>query len=166
MRTYVMRRTPNDRPKTARAVFVALCLWLAGCSSEMAPAGSSFVVSTQRAQFYKYGPAQSFGADFVLPKGQRVIMLQRSFGFSKVMTEDGTSGWIASEELAPAPPLPRKSIAGRRGGSGRLYAGPRKSSKVDAVPGDPLFDMSDLPPPMTDEPPLPKPDFRANPKPK
>ena len=165
MQTYAMRRTPNDRTKAACAVFVALCVWLAGCSTEMAPAGSSFVVSTQRAQFYKYGPAQSFGADFVLPKGQRVIMLQRSFGFSKVMTEDGTSGWIASEELAPAPPLPRKSslMAGRRGGSGRMYAGPRKSSKVDAVPGDPLFDMSDLPPPMTDEPALPKPDFRVNP---
>jgi len=162
-----MRKTPNDGPMAALAVLAAFCAWLAGCSSQMAPAGSSFVVSTDRAQFYKYGPAQSFGADFVLPKGQRVIMLQRSFGFSKVMTEDGTSGWIASEEIAPAPPLPRKSIAARRGGSERMYAGQKKSSKVDAVPGVPLFDMTDLPPPMKDEPPLPKPDFRVNPpKPK
>ena len=50
---------------------------LAACSHEVAPPGSRFLVSAQSSQFYKYGPAQSFGADFVLPKGQRVIMLQR-----------------------------------------------------------------------------------------
>ena len=100
---------------------------LAGCSRELAPPGSRFLVSAQSAQFYKYGPAQSFGADFVLPKGQRVIMLDRSFGFSRVMTEDGISGWIASEELTAAPPEPRRAAAkgGRRGiaggGSPRLF---------------------------------------------
>ena len=146
-------------------------LLLSGCSHELAPPGSRFQVSTQNAQFFKYGPAQSFGADFVLPKGQRVIMLERSFGFSRVMTDDGITGWVASEDISPAPPEPKRTVAstGRRGNSGpeRMYSGPRKNSKVDAVPGDPLFDMSDLPPPMTDEAPAPKPKFRTNtPKPK
>ena len=143
---------------------------LAGCAHELAPPGSRFLVSAQSSQFFKYGPAQSFGADFVLPKGQRVIMLQRSFGFSKVMTEDGITGWVASEELAPAPPEPRKAAVkgGRKGGPpDRMFSGPRKNSKVEAVPGDPLFDMSDLPPPMPEEAPAPKPKFRVNaPKPK
>ena len=145
---------------------------LAGCSRELAPPGSRFLVSAQSAQFYKYGPAQSFGADFVLPKGQRVIMLDRSFGFSKVMTDDGITGWIASEELSPAPPEPHRAAVkgGRRGPGGaspRMYSGPRKNSNVEAVPGDPLFDMSDLPPPMPEEVPAPKPNFRVNaPKPK
>ena len=144
---------------------------LAGCSRELAPPGSRFLVSAQSAQFYKYGPAQSFGADFVLPKGQRVIMLDRSFGFSRVMTEDGITGWVAREELSPAPPEPRRVAAkgGRRGAGGpdRMYSGPRKNSNVDSVPGDPLFDMSDLPPPMPEEVPVPKPNFRVNaPKPK
>ena len=151
-------------------------LLLSGCSHELAPPGSRFQVTTPNAQFYKYGPAQSFGADFVLPKGQRVIMLERSFGFSRVMTDDGITGWIASEEIAPAPPEPKKPGAvaakGRRSGGGgggveRMYSGPRKNSKVEAVPGDPLFDMSDLPPPMPEEPVQPKPKFRVNgPKPK
>ena len=146
--------------------------FLASCSKELAPPGSRFLVSAQSAQFFKYGPAQSFGADFVLPKGQRVIMLDRSFGFSRVMTDDGISGWVASEELSPAPPEPRKvaTKGGRRGGGAgpdRLFSGPRKNSKVDSVPGDPLFDMSDLPPPMPEEAELPKPNFRVNaPKPK
>ena len=143
---------------------------LAGCAREIAPPGSRFLVSTQSAQFYKYGPAQSFGADFVLPKGQRIIMLERSFGFSRVMTDDGITGWVASEDISPAPPEPRTSAsaAGRRGAApDRMYSGPRKQSKVEAVPGDPLFDMSDLPPPMPDEPVLPRPKFRVNaPKPK
>jgi hypothetical protein len=126
------------------------------------------MVTVPRAQFYKYGPAQSFGADFVLPKGQRVILLERSFGFTKVMTEDGISGWIASEEVAPAPPMPRSTIAAvgkRRGGNTpeRMYSGPRKNSNVQPVPGDPLFDMSDLPPLPSDEPEKPKPNFRVNP---
>ena len=143
---------------------------LAACSRELAPPGSRFLVSAQSSQFYKYGPAQSFGADFVLPKGQRVIMLDRSFGFSRVMTDDGITGWVASEELSPAPPEPRRTASkGRRGGGGgsRMYSGPRKNSNVEAVPGDPLFDMSDLPPPMPDEAQAPKPNFRVNaPKPK
>ena len=155
--------------KTLRAGLAALLL--AGCSHELAPPGSRFQISTPNAQFFKYGPAQSFGADFVLPKGQRIIMLERAFGFSRVMTDDGITGWVASEDISPAPPEPRRSIAtaGRRGGGGpeRMYSGPRKNSKVEAVPGDPLFDMSDLPPPMPDDPVLPKPKFRVNaPKPK
>ena len=98
-------------------------------------------------------------------------MLQRSFGFSRVMTDDGITGWVASEEIAPAPPEPRRlAIASRRGSGGggeRMTSGPRKQSKVDPVPGDPLFDMSDLPPPMPEEPVQPKPKFRVNaPKPK
>ena len=145
-------------------------LALAGCAPDKAAPGSHFIVTVPRAQFYKYGPAQSFGADFVLPKGQRVIMLDRSFGFSRVMTDDGIAGWVASEELAPAPPLPVAAVTKggkKRGGGGdgveRVYSGPRKGSHVEPVPGDPLFDMSDLPPPPLPENPEKKPEFRASP---
>ena len=150
---------------------VAVAALLGACTTgEKAPPGSRFVVNVPRAQFYKYGPAQSFGADFVLPKGQRVIMLARQFGFSRVMTEDGISGWIASEEISPAPPETRRlaasASANRRRGddSGRMYSGPRKTSNLKPVPGDPFLDMSDLPPPpLPEEPDKPKPKFRAAP---
>ena len=79
-----------------------LVVLLAGCSHELAPPGSRFLVSAHSAQFYKYGPAQSFGADFVLPKGQRLIMLDRSFGFSRVMTDDGITGWVAEHKSVVA----------------------------------------------------------------
>lgn len=149
---------------------------LGACSSgPVIPNGTRFVVSAPKAQFFKYGPAQSFGADFVLPKGMYVILLERSFGFSRVMTEDGSAGWVSSEDIAIAPPDPRPkaSLAGRRGsgsgsGSGRMYSGPRKTSNVESVPGADLFDMSDLPPPpLPENPEKAPPKFRVTePKPK
>lgn len=141
-----------------------------GCGAvDKSPPGSPFLVAEPRTQFFKYGPAQSFGADFLLPKGQRVILLQRSVGFAKVMTDDGISGWVAKEDIVPAPPEPRRvaSTIPKRdsGGQPRLYSGPRKASNLQPVPGDPLFDMSDLPPPpLPDDPDLPAPKFRVTPQ--
>ena len=51
------------------------------------PPTNKFLVSVKSAQFYKYGPAQAFGADFTLAQGQKVTMLERQFGFSRVMLE-------------------------------------------------------------------------------
>src|SRR4029078_8269389 len=56
-----------------------------GCTTGSTPAvGSRYVVTGSNAQFYKYGPAQSFGPDLVIPRGRKVTMLQRAFGYSRV----------------------------------------------------------------------------------
>ncbi len=93
------------------AIFRSLVMMLSlaaftACETNSVPSGSKYVVSAHKASFYKFGPAQSFGADFVLNEGARVTMLEHSFGFSRVMTEDGTAGFVATEDLKPAPPGP------------------------------------------------------------
>ena len=115
------------------------------------------MVTAPRSQFYKYGPAQAFGADMVLPHGQKVTMLETSFGYSKVMTAEGISGYVASDEIEPAPPEPPPPKAtptpkGKRGLSG----GKPRRNEAEVTPGSPLFDMGDVPPPPLPENPAPR----------
>src|SRR5688500_9477668 len=103
--------SPNAPCLSSRSIHfllvLAASLLLAGCATEMpVPATNKFIVSVKAAQFYKYGPAQAFGPDYNLPQGQKVTMLQRQFGYSQILLEDGTSGYVATEELKPAPPDP------------------------------------------------------------
>jgi hypothetical protein len=79
---------------------------LVSCAAPKGPtlaANSRCVVTALRTPFYRYGPAQATGADFVLMKGQVVTLLKRSFGYSQIMTADGTSGYVSTEDLGPAP---------------------------------------------------------------
>lgn len=94
-------------------------LFFGGCAGNSLPAGSRFVVSTTSAQFFKNGPAQEVGfdvdlslrkfsapdsgADFSLPKGSLVTVVSRESGYSRVSTENGMVGYIANDQLQPAP---------------------------------------------------------------
>ncbi len=89
---------------------VAVCL-LAACQtggggSNAAPAGDRYVVSAERTAFYEGGPAQDYGPDFNLIKGQEVEMVERSYGFSRVRTSLGKVGYVSTEDMEVAPPLP------------------------------------------------------------
>lgn len=100
--------------KTARGWFLALALPLPGCvlpGGAGSHAGERYVINAQRTQFYKYGPAQGTGPDSVLYKGQTLTMLGYAFGYSHVTTADGQSGYVATEDIIPAPPEPRPSPA-------------------------------------------------------
>jgi hypothetical protein len=155
-----------------------LCL-LTGCatSNEPMPPSNKYMVSVKSAQFYKSGPAQAFGADMTLTQGQKVTMVNREFGYSKVVLEDGTSGYMATEELKPAPPEPPppKPLPEIKpqssGATGWFSSGKPKRSNVQPTPTDPLFDVNDVPLPLMDgEPaspsiptsdsPTPEPGFR------
>jgi hypothetical protein len=136
-------------------------LLLGGCAlPKTTPAKTDqFQVSVPKAQFYKYGPSQSFGPDFVLVKGQRVTVTKRSFGFTRVVTQDGVTGYVASEELEPAPPdpvpvaTPPPQLA-RRGSKAR-------DGVVEPTSELPLFDVNDVPSALPDSgPPKPAPGFR------
>jgi hypothetical protein len=154
-------------------VALAFLLALTGCASKpTGPKSGFYVVSATSAEFFKYGPAQSFGPDFVLKKGDRVTMLDRTWGFSRVMTENGVAGFVASEDLEPAPPSATPRIAAVSRGVGLPIGGQRgmSSSRQNRVraevmgdPGDPLFNVNDVPLPVLDEPPPTKgrPQFRA-----
>jgi hypothetical protein len=84
---------------------------LAGCASFVGPgthAGDPYMVNTQRTLFYSYGPAQASGPDFALSHGDRVKMLSYDYGYSHVaVAATGQSGYVATEDLVPAPPLPK-----------------------------------------------------------
>ena len=151
--------------------FLVVCmLGLGGCAPKVSgPKSGYFLVSSPQAEFYKYGPAQSFGPDFTLKKGDKVLMLERSWGFCRVMTDGGISGFISSDDIVPAPPEPaaakKAAIGGSSGGGGvgRMFSGARKRSNVEPVPNDPLFNVNDVPLPLPDEPVGKKPSFRTGP---
>lgn len=117
---------------------------LAGCAAPgPVPKTDSFLINRAGSEFYKYGPAQTFGPDSALKKGEHVTMVRRDFGFSQIRLDDGTLGYVATEDLkaAPPPPAPPRPRTPPRRGSTR-------SSHVRPTPGDPLFDVTDIPLPL------------------
>jgi len=145
----------------------ALAVLLTGCATgPVLPPGAAVEVSSARAPFYKYGPAQTFGADDMLPQGTRLTLLQRSMGFSRVMQLNGQTGYIANEDISPVAPEPKPKpgtvVTNRK--LDRLFgpSAPTKRSNVRPTPGDPLFDVNDVPLPMKEEP-APKPALRTPP---
>jgi hypothetical protein len=170
-----------------RTTMSALMLAFAGCAGTSEPGGDvgHYTVSAVQTPMFRYGPAQSFGPDFSLQQGQHVVMLKREFGYSRVMTDEGQSGYVATEDLAPSA-APKKGIAGSNSGS-RTTPG-SVFQRVPYIPGQrhpvgsptgnpileggPLFPGGELPP-LPEKDPLnekngedaPRPQFRV-PKPK
>ncbi len=138
------------------------------CETNTVPSGSHYLVSAAKTAFYKFGPAQSFGPDFELNEGAKVTMLEHSFGFSRVMTEDGTAGFVATDDLKPAPPGPYTTSPNTKTNYTVQLNRPRfeppksteKHSNVPPTHGSPLFDAGDNPLPQNTEPPKPAPGFR------
>ncbi len=126
------------------------------------PSGASYVVSVPKAGFYKYGPAQTFGPDLSLDQDTRLTILQHGMGFSRVVTSDGTSGYISNDDIKPAPPAtptPQES-AQARSRLNPVFGTKTKPSNMQPVPGSPLFENNDLPPLPDNGTPKPKPGFR------
>ena len=126
-----------------------------GCAASKAVKGDGyFAVTAKQAQVYRFGPAQPTGADALLKQGQRVMMLRQEYGYSRVMTEDGLTGYVANDLIAPTSPpeKPRTSA-----GSLAWTTLPPLPSRGTSTPGvssanrailqsDPLFGGDKLPP--------------------
>jgi hypothetical protein len=118
-------------------------LMLAACAGptftpDQAPA---FIVQRQGAPFYRYGPQQAEPPEARLDKGERVLRLRAELGFSLVQLASGPAGYVANEDLAPAPPLPAPPAVPAE----------KFSPEPEAVSAPPV------------EPTLPKPDLAATP---
>jgi hypothetical protein len=88
----------------ASAVLLAACETTpVGPASEFVP---DKVVSADFAHFWKLGPAQASGPDLSLRTNEKVMMLQSGFGFSRVQLENGMVGYMANEDIQPAPEPP------------------------------------------------------------
>ena len=137
---------------------------LSGCAAKAVKVGSRYVVTAPKSAFYKYGPAQSFGPDTTLTQGTIVTMLESTWGFCHVMTENGMGGYVSSDDLKPAPPAPATPTPTPATDSRKpqFFTGRPKQNTIRPTPGGPLFDMNDLPMPLPDSspPPPPKPKFR------
>jgi hypothetical protein len=142
---------------------------LGGCAASRPLKGDGyFAVVVPQAQVYRFSPSQPTGADAQLKQGQKVLMLRQEYGYSRVMTEDGMTGFIANDFIAPTSPpeKPRNPSAANLAWANL----PPLPSRGTGIPGvssanrailqnDPLFGGDKLPPLPNDEP---KPGFRFN----
>ena len=156
------------RPRPLVFIVLLAALALQGaCATKRVTAGSRYAVTAPKTAFYKYGPAQSSGPDTTLANGTIVTMLESTWGFCRVMTESGLSGYVSSDDLKlapaapPAPATPRPTLAGNAQ-QPQFFPGRPKQNAYHPTPGGPLFDMNDVPLPTgpLDAPPAPKPKFR------
>lgn len=160
------------------AVSLALgaCLFASGCETVPQEPSPNFIgdmmVATDYAQFFRLGPQQAGGADLSLRTGERVMLQHKEFGYSRVQLEDGQVGYMANEDIQPAPPEPRGkrglyekpgSAKSKRGSRGAL---PQSEEAYDDIPlPDPNLDImpEDIPvEPLPDLEPAPV----DNPEPK
>ena len=121
--------------RIAWSLVVMTALLNAGCSSSApAPAPATgpvrYVVTADETAFYKYGPAQANGADMKLKRGREVVMLERHYGYSRVQTDEGDSGYVPTDDIAPSPHQPDPTLAavkktGSTGGGGSHGGGGR-----------------------------------------
>ena len=143
------------RPIRHFLIALPLCaILLAGCTAPAGPglhAGDSYIVNTQRTLFYLFGPAQAGGPDFALNHGERLTMLSKEYGYSHVAVQGtGQSGYVATEDLVPAPALAHASPAAaaavhRRPGSHGASARQPSAAEQSQIPL-PEFPESKPPP--------------------
>ena len=137
---------------------------LGGCAgSQPGKNDVYYAVSAKQAQVYRFGPSQPTGADALLKQGQRIIMLRQEYGYSRVMTEDGMTGYIANDFIAPAPP-PEKPRASP--GIAAWQNLPPLPSRGTSIPGVSSANRAILEhgPLFGDDPLPPLPDDRTRPK--
>jgi hypothetical protein len=113
----------------------AICAFLAGCATQTyAPEEApEYSVIQDFASLYKLGPMQGRGPDATLRVGDRVKLIRKELGYSFVLLEDSRTGYLANEDIVPAPPRPPQPAAsastgasessGRRNPSSPRYRG-------------------------------------------
>jgi len=86
-------------------LLAAIPLLIAGCASSITQGtvGNWYAVVTPQTAFYRYGPQQGTGPDSQLEKDSIMKVIRPSFGYVKVKLQDGESGYVANEDIRPAP---------------------------------------------------------------
>jgi hypothetical protein len=164
------------------ALAASTALLVAACETVPMEPSPDFVpdmvVATDYAQFFKLGPQQAGGADFSLRAGETVMLQRKEFGYSRVQLENSLVGYMANEDITPAPPpekpKPGKRKTGNRSGSSSGSRGasatveedfvdlPLQDINLDILPEDvPLEPLPDLAP----EPPTQAPSSAPAPAP-
>lgn len=130
--------------------------FLAGCASERysPETAPEYSIIREFTPFYRLGPQQG-RPDASLTVDTRVKMLSREMGFSLVQLEDTRTGYVANENMAPAPPRPKPREEPTESGARRRTS---RSSESPAYTGPPVNDI-----PLPD-PNVPPPDLNIEPE--
>ena len=137
-------------------IFVAVLV--TACETTPLTPASEFVgdmiVSNDYAQFFRLGPQQAGGADRSLRTDDRVMLLRKEFGYSRIQLEDGQVGYMANEDIRLAPPEPKLPASrrkknwggGNQGGGAQYYedipvADPNLNIQPEDIPLEPLPDL-------------------------
>lgn len=105
---------------------------LAGCASETftPDAAPEYLVTRNDSPLYELGPNQFAPPDERLNAGDRVWMLRREFGYSRVLLASGMAGYMANDDIAPTQSDSRHA----------------PSHRAELVPGEaPVVDDAPLP---------------------
>jgi hypothetical protein len=123
------------------SLLALLMLSLSACAGPtFAPdAAPEYLVIHDQTPLYRYGPQQGGAPEAILRKNDRIRTLRHELGYSFVQSDDAQTGYVANEDLAPAPPVSRP------------VAEPAVERETPARL------------PTMEEPPLPKPDLEATP---
>jgi hypothetical protein len=62
------------------------------------------MVTAGSASFFIYGPQQANGADRILPRGTLMTVSKIAFGYARVSLTSGEQGYVARDDIKPAPP--------------------------------------------------------------
>ena len=167
--------------KSIRGFCFAATFFLVACQTVPEGPAPDFVpdmvVSADYALFFRLGPQQAGGADLSLRTNESVMLLRKEFGYSRVQLENGLVGYMANEDIQPAPEPPpdqerkrlsKKKKSGR--GSSQAYEDyeeniPIPDPNLGLMPDDvPLEPLPDLLPENIDIPaPAPVPTPQAEP---
>lgn len=112
------------------------------------PIGERYVVSAIQTPFYKFGPIQSGGADYVLKNGQYVTLARYDSDYSRVVMDGNLSGYVATSDISPAPaPKPTPTMVSYHGSSSSRHrsSGNSLSPANRAAVTDQLGPVPDLP---------------------
>lgn len=167
-----------------RVCALAAAVMLAGCASqsfttETAP---EYMILRDRTPLYRYGPAQPGPPDARLGRDNRVRLLRREFGYSLVQVGELQTGYVANEDMAPAPPgravieIDAQSLGDRADAGGQApYFGPLHDDvplpmpdpNLEAAPLDspPSAPAADAPEPQIEDIPLTTPTPTPSPAP-
>ncbi len=140
---------------------VAAAVILSGCAATQTytpQTAPDYVMIRDFTPFYRLGPMQG-RPDASLPSGTRVKLLREEMGYSLVLLSDSRTGYVANENMAPAPPLPPSAPA-----SDSSDSSSKPGKKRRNVPDSPRYSgeqVNDIPMP---EPNTPAPDLNIAPE--
>jgi hypothetical protein len=148
---------------------IGVSIFLAACQTTPVGPAPEFVpdmvVSNDYSLFFRLGPQQAGGADLSLRTNEKVMLLRKEFGYSRVQLENGLVGYMANEDIQPAPEPPpdleRKRMPTKKKKGGRTSARyedyeeniPIPDPNLGLVPEDvPLEPLPDLLPEAVEVP--------------